>query len=75
MNLELAPNVYDYIFFIDRSGSMSGEPIKLAVQALKLFLHSLPIGSKFNVISFGSNYEKLYPKSVVYNEVNLKSAV
>ena len=53
-NLEIDPKVQDYIFLIDRSGSMKGSPIELAVGALKLFLHSLPIGSKFNVVSFGS---------------------
>lgn len=74
-NLEIAPKVQDYIFLIDRSGSMSGSPIQLAVEALKLFLHSLPIGSKFNVVSFGSNFEKLYEESVEYNEENLKNAV
>jgi len=38
-------------------------------------LHSIPLGSKFNVISFGSNFTKLFPESVVYNESNLKMAV
>jgi hypothetical protein len=38
-------------------------------------LHSLPIGSKFNVISFGSNFIKLFPDSVEYNEENLNIAV
>jgi hypothetical protein len=54
---------------------MSGSPIKLAIGALKLFLHSLSIGSKFNVVSFGSNFTKIFPQSVVYNEENLKIAV
>jgi len=54
---------------------MSGSPIELAVGALKLFLHSLPIGSKFNVVSFGSEFEKLFPDSVDYNEKNLKIAI
>jgi hypothetical protein len=54
---------------------MYGSPIKLAVSALKLFLHSLPVGSKFNVVSFGTNFSKVYPKSVFYNEENLKIAV
>ena len=46
---------------------MSGKPIELAVEALKLFLHSIPLGSKFNVYSFGSDFEKLFDASVVYN--------
>jgi hypothetical protein len=51
---------------------MGGKPIKLAVEALKLFLHSIPIGSKFNVVSFGSGFEKLFVNSVPYNEEHLK---
>lgn len=66
--------VYDYVFVIDRSGSMGGPPIKLAVEALQLFLHSLPIGSKFNIVSFGSNYTKLFPQSVLYDESSLDFA-
>jgi len=40
---------------IDRSGSMSGTFIELAKQALILALKSLPLGSFFNILSFGSN--------------------
>ena len=54
---------------------MTGTPISFAVESLKLFVHSLPIGSMFNVVSFGSNFIKLFPQSVVYNEENLKLAV
>ena len=43
----------EYIFLIDRSGSMY-ETIKLASQALVVFLQSLPAESKFNVCSYGS---------------------
>jgi uncharacterized protein with von Willebrand factor type A (vWA) domain len=50
----------EYYFLIDRSGSMYGQTIKLAVEALKLFLHSLPVGCRFNVLSFGSNYTALH---------------
>ncbi len=35
---------------------MDGKRIKLAIEALKLFLHSIPLGSKFNVYSFGSKF-------------------
>ena len=47
---------------------MNGKPIELAVEALKLFLHSLPLGSKFNVYSFGSTSQKLFQTSVAYDE-------
>jgi hypothetical protein len=57
----------EYIFLIDRSGSMQGTPIKLAVQALKVFLHSLPLGCYVNVYSFGSNFETLFESSMEYS--------
>ena len=47
---------------------MQGQRIKLAIDALKLFLHSIPFGSKFNVISFGSEFESLFPKSMIVDE-------
>jgi hypothetical protein len=36
---------------------MDGTSIDLAIEALKLFLHSLPAGCYFNVYSFGSNFK------------------
>ena len=60
---------------IDRSGSMGGVPINLAVKALKLFLHSLPIGCKFNVYSFGSEYDSLFSHSLDYNQESLDKAI
>lgn len=54
---------------------MSGTPIKLANEALSLFLHSLPMGSKFNIVSYGSDYSKLFEESVEYNDENLEYAL
>ena len=54
---------------------MYEQPIKLAKDALILFLHSLPSGSKFNIISFGSTYVSTFPQSVDYNEKNLTAAL
>lgn len=65
----------EYIFLLDRSGSMSGERIKKAVESLIIFLKSLPEDSYFNVISFGHYFDKLYPESQKLNKNNIKEAI
>jgi hypothetical protein len=54
---------------------MSGTYMKLAIDSLKLFLHCLPIGCKFNVVSFGSKHTKLFSNSVDYREETLVLAL
>ncbi|GBB90907.1 hypothetical protein RclHR1_00180045 [Rhizophagus clarus] len=65
----------ELVFIVDRSGSMSVEPMRKAAQALGILLHSLPENCYFNVISFGSNYDSLFPKSQLYSETSLSEAL
>ena len=45
---------------MDRSGSMSlYNRMELAIEAMELFIRSLPPGCKFSIISFGSNFDSL----------------
>jgi von Willebrand factor A domain-containing protein 5 len=66
----------EFIFVIDCSGSMSDEnKIGLARQAMLLFLKSLPVGSHFNIVQFGSTHKALFPSvTAVYNEENAQKA-
>ena len=52
-------------------------PIVMAAEALKVFVHSLPSGSKFNICSFGSHYTYLFPDAIVkdYNQETMKLAL
>jgi uncharacterized protein with von Willebrand factor type A (vWA) domain len=65
----------EFIFIIDRSGSMVGNRIKIAKQALILFIRSLPSNSKFNVCSFGSDFDYLFPESVGYSNETMGEAI
>ena len=64
----------EFVFVVDRSGSMSGSRNNSAKETLLLFLKSLPDGCYFNVVGFGSSYKTLFNKSQVYNDANLKKA-
>jgi hypothetical protein len=65
----------EFIFLVDRSGSMSGSYIKSARETLVLFLKSLPQGNYFNIIGFGSSYTSLFPNPVPYDEKHLEKAI
>lgn len=60
---EMQIRIGEYIFVIDRSGSMSGPKIDLAKRALKHSLKVLPSHCYFNVVSFGNDFAVMFPES------------
>ena len=64
-----------YYFIIDQSGSMSGKPIKLVIQTLKVFMQSLSKGSYYQLIGFGSNYKTYSPKPLSYTRENVNETL
>ncbi|XP_042372951.1 von Willebrand factor A domain-containing protein 5A-like, partial [Plectropomus leopardus] len=73
----------EFVFLLDRSGSMessmdntaSQDRISSAKDTLLLLLKSLPMGCYFNIYSFGSSYEHIFPKSVAYSEKTMEEAL
>ena len=51
-----------FIFLIDQSGSMSGERLNIAIEALILFLKSLPKNSYYQLIGFSTGFNYIYSK-------------
>jgi len=72
-NLKLSPALF--IFLLDQSGSMAGSPMKVASKALLLFLQSLPAGSYYQIIGFGSNYRLYDNKPKEYNQKNIQESI
>ncbi|XP_077007135.1 von Willebrand factor A domain-containing protein 5B1 isoform X2 [Tamandua tetradactyla] len=64
----------EFIFLVDRSGSMSGTNIHRVKDAMLVVLKSLMPACLFNVIGFGSTFKTLFPSSQTYNEENLAKA-
>lgn len=66
----------EYIFIVDRSGSMGGSRIKTAKKTLVMLLRALPSqGTTFNIFSFGTSCDSMWKKSLPYTESALKAAV
>lgn len=65
----------EFIFVVDCSGSMGGNSIKKAAECLELFIRSLPPNSYFNVVRFGSSFEKLFDSSREYSEQSAEEAI
>lgn len=64
----------EILFLVDQSGSMRGNPMDQTRQALTYFIHSLSTNCSFNIISFGSTFQKLFKKSQPYSDETLLEA-
>ncbi|KAI1411474.1 VIT-domain-containing protein [Hypoxylon sp. FL1857] len=68
------PPTGEVIFLVDRSGSMD-DKIDAVKSSLRFFLKGIPVGRKFNIWSFGSSFERLWPTSRVYSSESLQIAL
>ncbi|XP_061114584.1 von Willebrand factor A domain-containing protein 5B1 [Conger conger] len=64
----------EFIFLIDRSGSMSGVNISRVKDAMVVILKSLVPACLFNIVGFGSTFRALFPTSQNYGEETLAAA-
>ncbi|XP_030211565.1 von Willebrand factor A domain-containing protein 5B1 [Gadus morhua] len=64
----------EFIFLIDRSGSMSGISINRVKDAMVVILKSLMPGCLFNILGFGSTFRALFSTSQNYQEDTLALA-
>jgi len=64
----------EYIFVVDRSGSMSGSRMRHAQDALQMCLRAIPAGSNFNIVGFGTRVEHLFAAPQPYNDATLAQA-
>ncbi|KAI1433804.1 VIT-domain-containing protein [Xylaria sp. CBS 124048] len=71
----IAPVNGEIVFIVDRSGSMRGSPMHMVIKSMTDLLKSLPVGTLFNICSFGAKYSFLWPRSRAYNDASLAKAL
>ena len=64
-----------FIFLVDQSYSMSGDAINVVIESLLIFIQSLPKDSYFQIIGFGSGFEKYNEVPVKYDNNNIKEII
>ena len=64
----------ELILVIDTSGSMAGDSIRQAREALLRSLESLGAGDTFNIIEFNNHVSRLFPRSVAVTAGHLARA-
>lgn len=71
-NLDLAK---DILFLLDTSGSMKGEKIRQATDALEFCLRSLNPGDRFNLVTFSSDLRTYAPQPMKATAGEIERAV
>ncbi|XP_069013313.1 von Willebrand factor A domain-containing protein 5B2 [Embiotoca jacksoni] len=72
--LELHKATRELLFLVDRSGSMSGTNIHCVKEAMVVALKSLPSGTMFNIVGFGTTIKHLFTSSKLCTDVTLMQA-
>lgn len=75
VNLLSFDPVGEFVLLLDRSGSMRGDRITTAKLAVEYFIKSLPENSLFNIVSFGTAFNKLFPDSQAYSTDTVEYAL
>ena len=65
----------ELVFVVDTSGSMAGDSIRQAREALELGLGRLATGDRFNLIAFNSEAHALFPTALRASAANLAFAI
>ena len=63
-------NHLHFIFLVDRGDTMKGPQMQVVKDALGLFLRSIPLKSKFTVLSFGNNAQLIAIKDKTVLDMN-----
>ena len=53
---------------------MSGSRMKITIEAMSLFMQSLPSDCYYNIVGFGTNYEMVHKTPVKYDKNTLNYA-
>ncbi|XP_071961516.1 protein mono-ADP-ribosyltransferase PARP4-like [Antedon mediterranea] len=64
----------EILLVLDLSNSMKGENLLEAKKILLMTLHHLPSKALFNIITFGTNFDELFPASQPVSNANLSLA-
>jgi Ca-activated chloride channel family protein len=65
----------EYVFIMDISGSMSGQPLEVSKALITDLLYNLDTDDKFNIIFFSYNPQLLAPNSIPATSDNIDLAV